>query len=213
MKISFIIPLKNRIKLPYINNNNTEYLYLLGNNLNSLKNIIKLDDLWEFIIVDFGSTDVINVNTFLKSILDVPNITYKIITLNEAFNRGKGLNIGFENCSHDIIFCYDADMMIHTYKLFDDIQKYVVEEQNAFFPICWSYHDHTHKTGWKRDTGKGNVIVLKKYYNNYIEKTTWGGEDDINYAHFKNNNKVVREFYEDKFVHQWHPSTEWKSKS
>ncbi len=208
MKISFVIALKNRIHLKYNDKGITGTLNLLGNNLKSIRNIVKNDDNWEFIIVDFASTDA-NVNEFLKNNLNHPSLSYKLITLNEQFNKGKGLNIGIKNASHDIIFCYDADMMIHTYELFNDIQTFVINQNMAFFPICWSYSNPRHTAGWRRDTGTGNVIYNKNDVVKYIEKTVWGQEDDINYAHFKKLNKAVRKFYNDKFVHQWHPATDW----
>jgi hypothetical protein len=106
----------------------------------------------------------------------------------------------------------DTDMMIKSYDLFNHIQKYVVEEQKAFFPICWSYKDHTHTTGWKRIEGTGNMICLKKDFHPYIEKTTWGEEDGTVYNHFYKLNKAVREFYGENFIHQWHPPN-WRKAS
>ncbi len=205
MKISFLITLKNRINFQ----SEDSILHLLPNNLNSLKNLIKPDDVWEFIVIDFGSTDA-NVNEFLHTTLDLPNMKYLLIILNENFNKGKALNLGIKYCSHDVVFCLDTDMIIRTSQLFDDIQKYVIDQQQAFFPICWSYSNPQHTAGWKRDTGVGNVIYLKKDFHPYIQKETWGGEDDKNFAHFKKLNKAVREYYGDQFVHQWHPVTDWK---
>jgi glycosyltransferase involved in cell wall biosynthesis len=203
MNISFIVTLKNRVNFQVIHNGKPIQLQVFKHNLESLQRTIKDTDNWEIVIVDFGSTDV-NVHDFMKNSITRPNITYKIIELNEPFSRGKGLNVGVNHCTYDTVFCYDADMMILSYDLFDDIQKYVVEQGKAFFPICWSYKDPEHTSGWKRDTGKGNVICLKKDFNKYIEKTTWGQEDDLNFDHFTHRNMAVRAYYGDKFVHQWH---------
>jgi glycosyltransferase involved in cell wall biosynthesis len=208
MNISFIITLKDRINLKYENSNQVICLELLPNNLNSLKKLIKKEDNWEFIVIDFASSDA-NVEDFLKSTLNLPNLKYKLITLNENFNKGKALNLGATMCSYDTIFCLDCDMMIKTYQIFNDIQRYVVDQGKVFFPICWSYSTHKHTSGWKRDTGLGNVICLKKDFHPYIEKNTWGGEDDNNYSHFKKLNKTIREYYGDQFVHQWHPPSNW----
>ncbi len=208
MKLSFIITLYNRINLSYTLDNKLYTLNLLGNNLNSIRQLVKKDDKWEFIIVDFSSTDA-NVNEFLKNNLNHPNFSYKLITLNEKFNKGKAINIAINHVSYDIVFCLDADMMIHTYKLFNDIHKHVFNNKKAFFPICYGYNDISHTIGVKREKGTGNVIFLKSDFSKYIEKEMWGREDDVIYYYFMSKKMAVREYYEKGFVHQWHPITEW----
>jgi glycosyltransferase involved in cell wall biosynthesis len=204
MKLSFVITLKNRINMKYNDGVTVHIMHLFEKNLASLCSIIKPEDEWEFVVVDFGSTDA-DVEEFLKSSLIHPNMTYKLIILNEPFSRGKGLNVGIDNATHDIVFCYDTDMVINTYELFDDIQTYVVNEGKALFPICWSYHDITHTTGWKRDTGLGMVIYNKNIVTKYIEKQTWGREDDINYKYFCDKGIEMRTYYGQQYYHQWHP--------
>jgi glycosyltransferase involved in cell wall biosynthesis len=204
MKLSFVVILKNRIRLPYSTKDGTFILELLPNNFKSLCNLIKPDDEWEFVIIDFASTDA-NVDDFIKTTLTKPNMTYKLIRLEESFNKGKGLNMAIPMCTHDTVFCIDADMMIRTYDLFDSIQTLVIEKGLAFFPICYSYKNPEHTDGWERVTGTGNVIFKKDRFNPYIEKTSWGREDDFNHAYFKKLGIAVREYYGDKFVHQWHP--------
>jgi hypothetical protein len=212
MNISFLIILKNRINLKCETPNGIITLNLFYNNISSLKTLIKKDDLWEFVIVDFASTDA-NVDDFLKTHIDLPNMSYKLITLNEEFNKGKGFNNGINYCTYDTVFCLDTDMIIRTYDIFNDIYKYVIEQNKVFFPICFSYYDINHTKGWKRDSGKGNVIFQKNNFCKYIEKNSWGKEDDNNFNIFSKLNKAVREYYNDKFIHQWHPPTEWKTEN
>lgn len=204
MKLSFVIILKNRIRLPYSENGKNGTLELLPNNLRALCDLIKPTDEWEFVVIDFASTDA-DVDEFLRTTLTKPNMTYKLTRLNEPFNKGKGLNMAIPMCSHDTVFCIDADMVIRTYALFDGIQELVIDRGLALFPICWSYKNPEHTEGWKRDTGTGNVIFKKGRFSPYIEKTSWGREDDFNYAYFRKLGIAVRSYYGDKFVHQWHP--------
>lgn len=211
MNISFIIVLKNRIRMEYISPTRSGVLELLPNNLKSLCNLIQPADNWEFVVIDFASTDA-DVDTFLRETLTKPNMSYKLKTLNEPFNKGKGLNMAVELCTHDVLFFLDADMIIRTYDLFNDIQKYVIEHNKVFFPICWHYDDPDHVTGQKLPHGVGNVVHRKSEFVPYIEKETWGAEDTINYNKLSHMGKVERNYYEDKFVHQWHPRV-WQQPS
>ena len=123
--ISFITAIKDRTKFTVSHDNKQIELNLFENNLRSLINIIQPTDLWEYIIVDFSSTDV-NMTEFINSLPTKSNLHFKIFTLTEKFDRGMGLNYGAKLATHPVVFFYDADMMIRTRKLFDHIEKYVV---------------------------------------------------------------------------------------
>lgn len=205
MELSFIITIKNRCNITVDYNNTTVQLKLFENNLKSLFSVITPTDRWELVIVDFKSDDV-NLCEWIDT-LDIPkNLKITIIELDEPFNRGKGLNIGIATANYSTVFCYDADMAIFTRALFTDIQTYVIEQGKVLFPICWSYHTPEHTDGWKRDTGAGMVIMRKDEYTPYIEKKSWGLEDVTNFIYFYKKGLTVRTYYEDRYVHQWHPN-------
>jgi hypothetical protein len=80
-----------------------------------------------------------------------------------------------------------------------------VKENKVLFPICWSYKDPDHLTGWKRDSGLGMVAQQRNTVIPYIDNKCWGREDDHNYAYYNQRKLAVRTYYGDSYVHQWHP--------
>lgn len=77
--------------------------------------------------------------------------------------------------------------------------------KKSFVSCCWSYSNPEHTEGWKRDSGKGNVIQNKETIIPYMKNKEWGGEDDKNFDHFLKSGIVYRTYYGEQFIHQWHP--------
>jgi glycosyltransferase involved in cell wall biosynthesis len=202
--ISFITPIKNRTNIHVKHNGKDINLKLFENSLNSLINIITPADKWEYIIVDFESTDV-NMQEFINKLPKKENLKFVVHTLSEKFNKGKGLNYGINLASHPVVFSMDADMIIRTRDIFNDIENFVVKQDKVLFPICWAYHNPEHTSGWKRSTGKGMVVQKKETVVKYIDNKKWGNEDIINYDHYVSLGTAYRTYYSDGFVHQWHP--------
>jgi glycosyltransferase involved in cell wall biosynthesis len=205
MQLSFIVTLKNRCNIKVDYNNTTINLKLFENNIKSLCSTITPADRWELVIVDFKSDDV-TLHEWIRTLGIPENLEIKIIELDETFNRGKGLNRGIAAAKYSTIFCYDADMSIFTRALFTDIQTYVIEQGKVLFPICWSYHTPAHSDGWKRVYGVGMVILNKEQHIPYIEKNSWGLEDVNNFIYFYKKGLSIRTYYEDRYIHQWHPN-------
>jgi hypothetical protein len=211
--LSFIVVIKNRTNINVNYAKTVINLKLFENNMRSLIKLIIPEDDWEFVIVDFNSNDVNMhdfINTlpqkdFINTLPQKDNISFNILKVDEKFNKGKGLNIGLSSAKNEITFCLDADMMILSRDIFNDIIKYVINENKVLFPICWSYKDPLHTDGWKRDTGKGNVIQNKNTIIPYIDNFKWGKEDDHNYDFYDNKSLVFRTYYDKNFIHQWHP--------
>lgn len=202
--ISFITVIKNRTNIQVSHNDKQINLRLFENNLLSLISLIEPSDNWEFNIIDFESSDV-NMVDFINTLPKKENLIFKIFTIKEPFDKGKGLNYGAEHATNEIVFFLDADMKISTRDLFNDIETYVVKDKKVLFPICWSYRNPQHTNGWKRDKGTGNVIQYKNTIIPYINNKNWGKEDTLNYKHFEKNGIAYRTFYHHGFVHQWHP--------
>lgn len=203
--ISFVITLKNRTRFDVEHEGRTITLTLLENNLRGLLALVQPTDMWEFVIVDFGSTDV-DLDAWIKMLPLSPQVTYNLVRAEGPFNRGRGLNIGKQAAKHPVLFFYDADMLIRTRRLFDDIERLVVRDRKVLFPICWSYSNPEHTEGWKRVWGLGNVVQRKGSVLPYIEKDSWGKEDYLNYAQFLFKGSAVRTYYGEEYVHQWHPN-------
>jgi glycosyltransferase involved in cell wall biosynthesis len=203
--LSFVIPIKNRTHIYVEHDGATIELRLFEKCLQSLFDICSPRDKWEIVIVDFISTDV-DMKSWVKTRTPPSNCTIKVVSVAEKFNRGKGVNIGVKNTTHDVVLTLDTDMQIFTRTFFDDIEKYVVREKKVMFPICWSYSDPEHLDGWKRVWGTGINCILKSMFIPIKEFSQWGNEDTINEGYFRKQGKVVRPYYGDKYVHQWHPN-------
>lgn len=130
--ISFVTVIKNRTNLQVQHNDKQIELRLFENNIKSLISIIKPSDQWEFIIIDYESTDV-DMEKFINTFLKIDNLQFKVFTVKGVFDKGSGLNYGSSLVSNQIVFFLDADMVIKTRDLFDDIEKYVVIEKKFCF--------------------------------------------------------------------------------
>jgi len=202
--LTFVTVIKNRTKIQVSHGNKEIELQLFKNNLDSLLSLIIPSDNWEFIIVDYESTDV-NMSEFINTLPKKDNFVFKVFTVQGTFDKGAGLNYGGSLATTPLVFFLDADMMIKTRKLFDDIETFVIEQNKVLFPICWSYKNPDHTRGWKRNEGVGNVIQRRETIITYVNNKKWGHEDTINFEHFKKNGSAHRTYYEEDFVHQWHP--------
>jgi len=206
--ISFITPIKNRTDIVVEHRGTKIQLKLFQNTLQSLIDIITPEDCWEYVIVDFKSDDM-NMAEFIESLPKPDNLTFKIHTVDQPFfDRGGGINIGVELASHPVIFVLDADMMIKSRQMFDDIEDVVVKQNKVFFPICWYYLVHTHARGRSYPNGSGNVILKKDMFVKMTNNASWGKEDRVNYMYFSLINVAHRIDYSESksFVHQWHPA-------
>jgi hypothetical protein len=202
--LSFVTVIKNRTELDILHGKKIVKLQLFKNNLLSLISLIQPSDKWEFIIVDYESYDV-NMSEFVKTLPIKDNLEFKVFTIKGIFDKGAGLNYGASLVTNPVVFFLDADMMIKTRALFDDIETFVVKENNVLFPICWSYKNPEHTEGWKREEGVGNVIQRRETIIPYINNKKWGNEDTNNYEYFLKKKMTHRTYYDQEFVHQWHP--------
>jgi glycosyltransferase involved in cell wall biosynthesis len=204
--ISFIITIKNRTKFEVNTKEKKIILELFKNNVESLMNLHVDGDVWEFVVVDFKSTDV-DMHSFLKENITKPGCSYKCIKVDGLFSRGKGLNIGFKHASYDVLFFLDADMMIKSRNLLEDIEVQVGQKGMVMFPVCYSYKNPEHTAGWIRWSGMGNAIYKKSDFVTYKENNSWGQEDCVNFENMKKRKKIIsRKYYGEDFIHQWHPN-------
>jgi hypothetical protein len=198
----------NRLRLP------TSYgvLKLYENNVRSLLRLKQSDEDWCFCVADYDSDDM-NVTEFFELLQheylqNGVQFDYKLSThKKETFTRGGARNQAYALAPHDTVFFLDADMLFSDRDVIDNTYTHVADDM-VYFPICASFADHTHKTVYKRETGKGNIALSKKTYElntqGWWEKKTWGKEDDKMYEFYDNLGKVVRDFTKT-FYHQWHP--------
>jgi len=206
--ISFITPIKNRTDIVIEHRGKKIRLKLFQNTIQSLIDIITPEDCWEYVIVDFKSDDV-NMTEFIESLQKPDNLIFKIHTVDQPFfDRGGGINIGVELASHPVIFVMDADMMIKSRKMFDDIEDVVVKQNKVMFALCWYYLNPNHTRGFLPNGGTGNVILKKDMFVNMTNNSSWGKEDNINEAYFVSRGLSCRMYYHEnkEFIHQWHPS-------
>ena len=226
MKISITIPLKNRtsILVDYepiqlktfirhklvhtdrkdpikLERGNKIRLKLLLNCLKSLEDIKNEDETFELVLADFMSDDY----DLYKLPKMFPKLEFKIVKVNDYFSRGKGLNVGYNNSSYDIVFFCDADMIFYTREVFDRAYE-VLAEDKVYFPVCLDMCEPSHQFGYWRVSGYGMSLVNKseKMKNAWTEYGSLGKEDNDFWAY--NEGARVRENVEG-YCHQWHPPT------
>ena len=170
---------------------------------NCLKSVYKskIEEVnFEVIISDFSSQDTKYEDWINDVLKEVP---YKILNMGSTFNKGKGLNAAANASSGEILFFLDTDMLISK-ALINQALK-ILCTKKAFFPVCKSYKDPLHSNYWIRDSGYGNLIILKNFFGKcgfWLEREVYGWEDDEMWYRLKEF--AQREPGID-FFHQWHP--------
>ena len=207
--ISFVTVIKNRVNLRVVYNKTELILKLFENNIKSLISLIQPSDEWEFIIVDFESKDC-NMTEWVNALPRKSNLEFVVKTVKTAgrFDKGRGLNYGASLTTKPLIFFLDADMMIKTRTLFDDIEKIVAKEGKVLFPKFWKARNPEHTSGG-RTPGTGNVIQRKETVIPYVNNHGWGHEDSKNFQFYERQNMSVIVYYGKGFIHQWHPKHGW----
>jgi hypothetical protein len=202
--ITFFVAIRNRTSILIKHNGELMRINLFNNCIKSISEIITDDDTFEMIIMDNKSIDVI-MEDFVQQ-YQKPNFTIRVIKDDSKFfSKGELYNKAVQYATYRLWFFLDADMLIKGRKIFDDIQLKVVTNKRVLFPICFSYSNPEHTSGWKRDEGVGNVIMFKEMFIPYLKNKKWGGEDTHIFDHNKALGFVARKYYEDEFIHQWHP--------
>lgn len=185
-------------------------LNLYENCVRSLLELKQPNEEWVFCVADYESRDMDPEDLFqnLKKEYKDIDFTYKIVKYpRKEFTRGGGRNRAVEIAEDGIIFFLDADMLFTARDVIDNTYKHVAEGK-VYFPMCSDYNDITHKAYLRRE-GTGNMGIDKQLFDNcnypYLEKNTWGGEDDKMFNYFSKNKKIATRDYTCKFFHQWHP--------
>lgn len=209
-ELSIIVVIKNRTVPTLVHNNITYKLPLFATNLDCLFRLIQPHEKWELIIVDFDSDDIDMQEylTYMFNSYNKPNFKCELITLkDEFFNKGKGLNIGAENASYDLLMFLDADMKITDRKMFETAYEQCLTKDKVYFPVCMNYENPEHSRFTPRPTGKGNVFITKKYLQlkKWPQYEKWGLEDDHFFDFFNAKGLVYRDC-PGTFFHQWHPT-------
>ena len=203
--------LKNRCKPRWKHQRTGEVieLPLLSNCLNSLIRQQQEDEHWEICISDWESADVPDVQEHLNTIVSKGKgtVDYKLITIDKpGFSRGYGLNTAFSLSSFDNIFFLDADMLFSGRQVIDFTYMHI-KNGKVYFPVCISYRNIDHTSGWARSTGAGNVAMGRETFltkpGGWMEKYTWGNEDGNMLKFFK---PIKCRDITKTFFHQWHPT-------
>ena len=195
MKISISVGLWNRGR----------DLSLLLDNLRQIN-----DSDLEVLICDFNSTDI----NFDEHIYD---LDCKVIQCDGNFNLSKGLEMGVDNSTGDIVMLLDADAVLDDYNIFENIRNTVKEGETFYCPIVstqdkpkrWGSVEVINSKGnkvWKPTgdpRGSGMIAVYKSDYKsinglkdsiyyNTARGEFWGGHDGYLYEKLKKNLKVLR---------------------
>jgi hypothetical protein len=210
-QISWCTGLLNRLRFPLPGG---QFLRLYENNIRSLLDLKTSGEDWCFCVADYESTDM-DVDQFFANLQDEYKnkgvcFDYKTATIpQKKFTRGGARNEAYKLADFDTLFFLDADMLFTGREVVESIYKYT-HNSLAYFPVCLSYKDQAHTEHYQRNTGKGNVGMSRETYRlntkGWLEKKTWGREDDIIF-NFYNNRKIAVRDCTGSFFHQWHPAT------
>jgi hypothetical protein len=209
--ISFCFTHKNRLDW----NIGNENLPLFKNCLLTLRSCLESLNIekYEICISSWDDDqDFQKLDNFIKENFPFYKIAIKTIDKKEIFSRGKGLNEAFSQSCGDTIFFLDVDMLFMRSEVISRGIK-AVNNNKAYFPICYSMWEDG--SGDWRPLGYGNCAVSRNALSQikWIDKKSWGQEDDIFHAEIKKKYEIVREKCPG-YYHQWHPSlapkgTDW----
>ena len=210
---NYIKPAPTHVEPPTTLPSGDIQLFLFPRMIASLQSIRKAGDDWHIIIVDYTSTDI-DVGLFLQKAL--PDIPYTLITKNETFNRGGGLDAAAEAAKTmgiDSLFFCDSDMIFTEHHIFDQAYD-ALSKNKIYYPICFSYTTSKHTHGFWRDSGYGMVFMTTAMYfttDRWRNNITWGWEDRA--LHDTLDPALVVRTRANGYYHQWHPnSSEFKTK-
>lgn len=203
--LSICLTVKNRSRLQV----NGHTLHLLPNCLKSVSSSVPKGMECELVITDWKSDDW-PLNEWLDH--TVTGLPVKHVMLEgDHFSRGRGLNEAAKAAKGDVLFFVDADSLLNADVIRNGLRY--VQEGRAYFPICYSFSDPDHRTGWWRDAGYGNCMVSRSMFETvkgWPEYYKWGKEDDDFKDRLSENYEIAREEVPG-FYHQWHPNElAWK---
>lgn len=182
-------------------------------------------------VVYFGKEGLQNVQTIVSNISEVFRFKgFKIIPLEEAFSRSRGLQVGAESCKGDddiLLFMCDVDV-IFTSDFLERCRLNTENDRKVYYPIVFSLYNpkivHAFKdeaprtdqteliiskeTGFWRDFGYGMTC---QYRNDFLKMKGfdepmlgWGMEDVYLYRKYVKSNMLVVRSSDPGIFHIWH---------
>lgn len=159
-------------------------------------------------IIDFMSDDI-----DLYSKLAAYTLNYQVIKIPSSFNRALGLQIGFENTSHDKVIFLDVDIVVA--KGFFNYINSNIEPGKCVFPICFSFFSNQKTTGYWRYYSYG---LCGFHRNDFHTIGGWnlifdgyGFEDQELFLRSQKSLVIKRDKLAG-FYHLWHPNLlKWKT--
>jgi hypothetical protein len=129
----------------------------------------------------------------------------RVVQASGGFSRGRGLNLAAAEANGEDLLFTDADCLLSA-ALIERGLRYV-HDNNAFFPVLFSFHDPEHRSGWWRHSGYGNCMMTRGVFERagrWPQYCSWGKEDTDFFSSVSSIAQVVREEVPG-FYHQWHP--------
>ena len=204
--ISVCVTIKNRSRVKV----EDRELTLFPHCVSSLVDAVGRDIRCELIVADWHSDDW-PLETWLPGA--AAPLALRIVQIEGAFCKGRGLNAAAAAASGDTLFFIDADALLCT-ELFTSGLAHV-QQGHAYFPVLYSFHDAGHTTGWWRHEGYGHCMLTRAMFERaggWPEYQSWGREDDDFAARVGAFAHVVRDEVPG-FFHQWHPNDiPWKNR-
>jgi glycosyltransferase involved in cell wall biosynthesis len=198
--ISVCVSLKNRSRVEHEGRDLALFpncVHCLADAASNLRDVGSI----ELVVADFYSDDW-PLAAWLTAAAG--ELQVRVIPIEGAFSRGRGLNQAVAQAASDRLLLCDADILIKPAALRRALE--ILDQGQVWLPIC-RYLDQEGRLEFWQEFGYGIAAIQRSTFDavrGIPEFYSWGGEDDLFLERLALHVPIVREQTEG-LDHQWHP--------